>query len=103
MWSSFIWSGSSDQISSSQPPFSQQRLLYHTAVTTHEILLRRISGVVARGHQEVCQLSQLVLGEGGHVLYPVVGVGPLPVLDCLLDGGLNRIILMITAEKLIHI
>ena len=74
--------------------------MYHTAATTLEIHLRRISGVVARGHQEVCQLSQLVLGEGGHVLYPVVSVGPLPVLDCLLDGGLNRIILMITAETL---
>ena len=34
------------------------------------------------------------------MLYPVVSVGPLPVLDCLLDGGLNRIILMITGETL---
>ena len=47
----------------------------------------KVSGVVARGHQEVGQLGQLVLGEGGRVLSPVVRVGPLPVLDRLLDRG----------------
>ena len=47
----------------------------------------KVSGVVARRHQEVRQLGQLVLGEGGRVLSPVVRVGPLPVLDRLLDRG----------------
>ena len=50
----------------------------------------KVSGVVARRHEEVCQLSQLVLGEGGRVLSPVVRVGPLPVLDRLLDRSYIR-------------
>ena len=37
--------------------------------------------------EAVRQLGQLVLGEGGRVLSPVVRMGPLPILDCLLNGG----------------
>ena len=51
-------------------------------------------GIVAGGDQEVGQLSQLVLGEGGAVLCPVVSVGPLPVLDSLLDGGGDGLLVM---------
>ena len=51
-------------------------------------------GIVAGGDQEVGQLGQLVLSEGRAVLRPVVRVSPLPVLDCLLDGGGDGLFVM---------
>ena len=47
------------------------------------------SGVVARRHQEVCEDRELVLGELLLVLLPVVLVGPLEVLQGLLNNHLK--------------
>ena len=46
-----------------------------------------VSGVVARADQQICQLAQLILGEGSLVLGPVVLVRPLELLEDGLDGG----------------
>lgn len=48
-------------------------------------LLPALLGVVAGRHEEVCEHGQLVLREGQLVFGPVVLVGPLEVLENLLD------------------
>ena len=54
------------------------------------LVIHSCSRVVARRHQEVCEDGELVLCEFLLVVLPVVLVGPLEVLQSLLNNHLQR-------------